>query len=257
MIFGCDPECFVIHQGKVVPGTILFPNHVKLGNYGYVCHDGVQVEFNPYPQKSYSDLVAVLSYMIEMAMSEITQRVGEADIVFTAVQEVPIDIIKEAGEADRSALEFGCSPDINVWNARDTSFRGDASELPLRFGGGHLHLTVPGNRSRKMEFVRALERTVGLVINSNSPEQEAARRQWYGKAGACRIKDYGIEWRTPSSAIFNSLVDSKVDYKLESFLKLVQLVLSDKLKKKFVDDEEVCRIINEGEVITKVWEEVL
>jgi hypothetical protein len=251
-MIGCDPEAFVVQDDTVIPGTIIFPNHVKIGNLGYVCHDGVQIEYNPYPQKTAINLARSLTELVAVSREIIENEYGKVEIKFVALQDVPLDVIEEAGKADKSALIFGCSPDINVWNDEDHSFRGDASQLPLRFGGGHIHLNIEGGRMAKAEMVRKLERTVGLVVNANSDQDhEATRRNWYGKSGACRIKDYGAEWRCPSSAIFKSLTEP-ASHPLLDYLVFMEKCLAGKCKD-LLSDEEVAGVVNSGGTYSEAW----
>ena len=75
-------------------------------------------------------------------------------------------------------------------------------EKPL---GGHIHFGIP----LEDDFVDALDNYLGTVLALVEPEEQARQRRTivfygenpYGSLGDVRRKDWGFEWRTPSSFI--------------------------------------------------------
>jgi hypothetical protein len=95
-------------------------------------------------------------------------------------------------------MEFGCEPDINAW-AEDYNSAPDASST-LRTAGGHIHVGFQfeeGDYKTQFNVVKLMD--IFLGIPSVLLDKDSQRRQLYGKAGACRLKEYGIEYRTLSN----------------------------------------------------------
>jgi hypothetical protein len=97
---------------------------------------------------------------------------------------------------DPSLQEFGCSPEMNPYLFQNYESPKGA-ETNLRCCGGHVHIGLSENDPYKMaELSIVLDGFVGLMaLILDSSE----RSELYGKPGACRFKDYGIEYRVPSN----------------------------------------------------------
>jgi hypothetical protein len=97
-----------------------------------------------------------------------------------------------------SARVFGCDPDFNAWNNGRVNPRPKADDHTLRSAGGHVHvgytLTGKGDILRLVQLADLV-----LGVPSTRLDLATARRQLYGKAGAFRVKPYGIEYRTLSN----------------------------------------------------------
>jgi hypothetical protein len=97
------------------------------------------------------------------------------------------------------ACKFGCDPDFNAWTGK----KNPAPELPadmqtLRSAGGHIHIGINDlNDSAKRRLVRVMDTVMGL--QTVLLDKDSRRKALYGKAGAFRYKNYGVEWRTPSN----------------------------------------------------------
>lgn len=90
------------------------------------------------------------------------------------------------------ALELGCEPDFNAW----TMEKNPRPRPPerMRTAAAHIHASweAPDDEQR-WAFVRACDVYMGLPsILATAPNN---RRKLYGKAGACRLKGYGVEYR--------------------------------------------------------------
>jgi hypothetical protein len=75
----------------------------------------------------------------------------------------------------------------------------------LRTGAGHLHfgwtedadLTDPQHVLNCRDLVKQLDWYIGAWLLEKEPDN--TRRKLYGRAGACRYKPYGVEYRVPSN----------------------------------------------------------
>lgn len=101
------------------------------------------------------------------------------------------------------AKQFGCDPDYDAWTCKLNKFdERTAKRTTLRVAGAHVHVGHPIIRQLKDKppFVKVLDSIPGLasVIIDNHDDSKR-RREMYGKAGAHRPKDYGVEYRVPSN----------------------------------------------------------
>lgn len=98
----------------------------------------------------------------------------------------------------KQAKTFGCEPDMNAWEmmlnpAPDVDAVGN-----LRTCGGHIHVgfEAQDDIDRAM-LIHWMEIYLGLPSVLLDPDRD--RRGVYGKAGSCRFKPYGVEYRTLSN----------------------------------------------------------
>jgi len=88
---------------------------------------------------------------------------------------------------------FGCEPDYNAW----TGLSNPKPQPPhpfMRSAGGHVHIETQEDPWR---VIKAVDLFLG--VPSVLMDKGEERKQLYGKAGACRIKSYGPEYRTLSN----------------------------------------------------------
>lgn len=97
---------------------------------------------------------------------------------------------KDLLERIRHANEMGCSPDNCVWTGKQN--RRPRSNDGLRTFGGHIHI-----EDGTPDTIRACDLTLGMWSVVHDRDNE--RRKLYGKAGAFRFKDYGVEYRVLSN----------------------------------------------------------
>ncbi len=201
--FGCDPELFVVNgEGKyvsaagLIPGTKDFPFPVK---HGAVQVDGMAAEFNIDPVDNFHDfnrnIDAVLGQLLSMLPTGHTLAYVPS-VVFSE------DVFANAPD---DAKELGCTPDFNAWTGAMNPPPNDPENPYLRTASGHLHIgwTTDADMSDIQhvltcrDFVKQLDWYLGgWSVNHDS---DPARRNLYGKAGACRFKDYGVEYRVLSN----------------------------------------------------------
>lgn len=88
---------------------------------------------------------------------------------------------------------FGCEPDYDAWTV-DVNKKPVPPHPYMRSAGGHIHVETQRDA---LSVVRAMDLFLGVpsILMDNGEE----RRQLYGGAGACRIKPYGVEYRTLSN----------------------------------------------------------
>lgn len=117
----------------------------------------------------------------------------------------------------KQALIFGCEPDANAY----TQWVNDspkAEDKTLRSAGGHIHigykdpfatfdLKNPNEEYLNNDFIRqqiikALDLFIGVPFIIYEPDNK--RKELYGKAGAYRPKEYGVEYRTISNYYLSS-----------------------------------------------------
>lgn len=204
ILVGCDPEVFVKREGKffsahgLIKGDKKNPQKVPRGA---VQVDGMALEFNIDPASSEAEFVL----NVQDVFNTMKMMVPEYEVVATPVADFDAEYIK--GQP-KEALELGCDPDYNAYthlaNPRPDGDR------PMRTASGHVHVgwtndedITDGNHIRRCEMiVKQLDFYLGLP--SLMYDAGVRRREMYGKAGACRFKSYGVEYRTLSNAWLNS-----------------------------------------------------
>jgi hypothetical protein len=204
MEIGCDPEVFVKRNNVfesahgLIRGDKKSPQKV---NRGAVQVDGMALEFNIDPAASENEFLLNVQTVYDIMKS----MVPGYEVVATPVAHFTPAYLK--GQP-AEALELGCEPDFNAWTS-NVNPRPDG-ERPMRTASGHVHIGWTNgqdindynHRQRAEMIVRQMDFYLGLP--SLVYDAEIERREMYGKAGACRIKPYGVEYRTLSNAWLNS-----------------------------------------------------
>lgn len=204
ILLGCDPEVFVKQGGVfrsafgLIKGDKKNPQKVPLGA---VQVDGMALEFNIDPAADED----TFSINVQGVLEHMRRMVPEYEVVATPVAHFDADYMKTQPE---EALELGCDPDYNAW-ARAANPRPDGNR-PMRTASGHVHVGWTEGRSPEDGahqsdcnlIVKNLDFVLGLP--SLMYDGDVERREMYGKAGACRYKSYGVEYRTLSNAWLNS-----------------------------------------------------
>lgn len=200
--FGCDPELFVFRKGELVsahdllPGTKRDPFKVK---QGAVQVDGTAAEFNTDPASTFEEF----NDNIETVLSELRALLPK-DAELRAVSAVRFT--KEVfDKLPPVARELGCSPDFDAWTGRVNPPPHLPNDPYLRTASGHLHIgwTDDGDMASLQhilacqDLVKQLDWYLGSWSLAKDPDN--TRRSLYGKAGACRYKPYGVEYRVLSN----------------------------------------------------------
>jgi len=112
----------------------------------------------------------------------------------------------------------GCDPDYNAYT-KSVNDPPDFLATPSRCAGGHVHIGTSLTDEQALTVIQCLDLFITIpMLKVDDPK----RRQLYGKAGAFRRKEYGVEYRTPSNHwIFTERsrqwVYDQVEYVLEHY----------------------------------------
>ncbi len=206
--FGCDPEIFVKNQqGDVCSaighfgGTKEHPKPIKILGEGFaVQEDNVLVEFNIPPAKDGAEFVKSVQATVDV----LAKRALRKGLSFT--QGSAFSLKPEYLE-DAKARVFGCDPDYNAYTGRANPAP-RAKDKCLRSAGGHIALGLedwatsptPHGASQN-EWARHIVRNLDFLwgIPSILLDDGELRKELYGKAGAYRVKPFGVEYRTLSN----------------------------------------------------------
>lgn len=200
ILIGADPEVFVKRNGVpysahgMVPGTKAKPHKVQ---DGAVQVDGLALEYNITPADTSDKFVHNIRSVFKTLEAMIP---ADCRIEVTPSIDFDWDHIKAQ---PKEALELGCDPDYNAYT-RAPNPRPDG-ETNMRTASGHIHigwtngeeLDNPEHVDMCFQLVRELDFWLGIPSVILDPD--VRRRQMYGKAGACRIKPYGVEYRVLSN----------------------------------------------------------
>ena len=197
--FGADPEFFVKKDGVFVSGHGLIQgdkNNPFAVQNGAVQVDGMALEFNIVPANTEEEFL----YSLETVIQQLRSMVPEYEVVATPVA----DFSKEYLEAQPAeAKELGCNPDFNAWTGKQNEVP-NASTL-FRTGSGHIHIgwtedaNIEGMEHQGMAYEAVKQLDFYLGLPSLFIDEDKRRRELYGKAGACRVKPYGVEYRVLSN----------------------------------------------------------
>ena len=194
MKIGADPELF-LKQGQkyisaigLIGGTKDAPFLIRADGCA-VQEDNVAVEFNIPACEGVDQFVEAINFNLKH-IEEVAKANGlslsiEASAVFDKDQ-----------LTHPAAMEFGCDPDYNCWTAQQNP-RPKAKNKALRSAGGHVHVGCREEGIDPWEMMKACDLFLG--VPSVERDKDTRRRELYGKAGACRIKPYGAEYRTLSN----------------------------------------------------------
>jgi hypothetical protein len=197
-----DAEVFVQTKGGIissVAGRLGCTKEDKLEFEGYrLQEDNVLAEFDIDTHEEYLPFNA----QIEKAL------MGTAHFVQNNLDMYLTDIAsheytrEELESFDQTAFVFGCNPDYNIRNGRRN--RMPRARQGLRTAGAHVHFGWDHMDGIKYDMPE-LQRRVGtmcdymLGLESLILDPDTRRRDLYGKAGAVRLKEYGVEYRSLSN----------------------------------------------------------
>ena len=197
---GADPELFLKREGvfisafEMVPGTKMHPYKVPKGA---VQVDGMALEFNIDPTDNPTEFV----YNINEVLKHLRNMVPpEFDFSFEAI--APFG--KKYIEAQHPlARMLGCDPDFDAYRERANA--PPDVKAPIRTAAGHVHLGWYDRKHRlsrqHLEECKALTKQLDFILGIPSLllDGNPKRRELYGKAGAYRPKQYGVEYRVLSN----------------------------------------------------------
>lgn len=192
---GADPELFLRDkEGNFFPSVGLIggsKHHPRpIDDIGsFILEDNVTVEFNIPPSKTKDEFIGNIFNVIGFLEREVGHLGLTLDYSASAAFQ-PKHLRSE------QARLFGCEPDLNCWTGEENP-RPKAPKN-LRSCGGHVHIGWDNpNGDQRFLVARAIDLFVGSI--SALFDEDTQRRKIYGKAGACRLKHYGVEHRTSSN----------------------------------------------------------
>lgn len=196
LAFGADPEAFLINKETkkitsaigLIPGSKYEPFLIGENQFEAIQTDNVMIEFCQEPTvdpvKFYTDSNKILDFVRSILPSNL-------DISIQASAE-----LDESELDNEQAKQFGCDPDYNAWTGKKN--KAPNANTNLRTAGGHLHIGYDdSNPELNLEIIKVLD--LYLTVPSLLIDKDDRRREMYGKAGAYRHKDYGVELRTLSN----------------------------------------------------------
>lgn len=193
---GADPEIFLRNlDGKFVSsiGRIGGSKEQPMKtNHGSVQEDNVLAEFNIYPASSEDDFV----HSIFSVLSDLENIVIPQNLKMDFSASVEFD---ESELNHPLARLSGCDPDYNCYTLEENQ-PADFWETNVRSAGGHIHVGWDGKDkypSARADLIKSMDLFLG--IPSILLDEDTRRKSLYGKAGAYRPKDYGVEYRTLSN----------------------------------------------------------
>lgn len=201
--FGCDPELFVfdpsgkpVPAGRFFPGTKAAPHKVE---FGAVQVDGFAAEFNIDPATDFNEFNRNISAVIKQMSSFIPSGYTLEAVPFVRFDKETFD------SASEDEKELGCQPDFNAWEMSVNPPPDTEHDPYMRCAAGHVHIgwTEDADILDKQhilnccDLVKQLDWHLGgwSVLMDSDP----TRRTLYGRAGACRLKPYGVEYRVLSN----------------------------------------------------------
>ena len=195
---GCDPELFVRSLVTKEPMSIIGKlggtkdETLFISEKGHgVLEDNVTAEFNIPPALDSDAFVQDINHCI----AYIAERANSFGCeVFDAASVIMPDSELE----NPMAWVFGCEPDYNAYTGEQNP-RPNADNPALRSAGGHVHIGFKDfpTMEESAHVVRVMDIFLGLP--SLFIDKDILRRKLYGKAGAFRWKEYGVEYRTLSN----------------------------------------------------------
>jgi len=197
--FGADPELFVAQDGEFKSGYGLIEGDKENPfpvEHGAVQVDGMALEFNIDPAMDEEGFV----FNLDAVLTQLKAMVPEYDLVAE-----PVATFSEAYMENQpaKATELGCDPDFNAWSGKQNDI--PDAKVSFRTGSGHIHvgwtedqdILDVGHSMKAKALVRQMDFYLGLPSLLLDPDTK--RRELYGKAGAHRIKPYGVEYRVLSN----------------------------------------------------------
>jgi hypothetical protein len=95
---------------------------------------------------------------------------------------------------------FGCEPDWCAWTG-STNPKPVPPHPFLRSAGGHIHVETTEDKHQVVKGMDLFLGVPSVLMDEEdlTPKLAFSRRVLYGRAGALRYKDYGVEYRTLSN----------------------------------------------------------
>jgi Phage phiEco32-like COOH.NH2 ligase-type 2 len=192
MRLGTDPEVFLQNQNGKLISSIGFinadkwhPHQIPNMTKGFTLQeDNVSLEYGIPPASSKEEYASYIKAVMDRSLDYIKGL---------SFSKLSCSVFDEDQMNHPRAHIFGCEPDFNAWTSKANSSPKPTHPY-MRSAGGHIHVET-GLCSQ--DVVKAMDLFLGVpsVLLDDGTE----RRSMYGKAGAYRVKPYGVEYRTLSN----------------------------------------------------------
>jgi len=252
ILVGCDPEVFVRKGGTFLSAFGLIQGDKKNPqkvNRGAVQVDGMALEFNIDPAHSEDEFCL----NVQDVFATMCSMVPGYEVIATPVAHFDPEYMKTQ---PKEALELGCDPDYNAWT-KMANIKPNG-ERPMRTASGHIHIGWThdehiddlNHRNRCDMVTQQLDFYLGL--GSLAYDNDTERREMYGKAGCCRYKSYGVEYRTLSNAWLRSEKLMRWAYR-NTIAGVERVMAGDLLVNKYGDIQDIINSsrVEEGLAICK------
>lgn len=202
---GADIEVFLREKEtkKPIPvvgllgGTKANPRPIDGGEGFAVQEDNVMAEFNIPPAQSGKDFSNNIGYVLAYLTGFFANKGLEINIQGS-------EVFQPEQLGNPQARTFGCDPDFCAWTMEENEIDSFNPKLrTLRTAGGHVHVgfnRIDG-KALTLEEIILLVKLLDLHLSVPSVfvDKDLRRKEFYGKAGAFRLKPYGVEYRTMSN----------------------------------------------------------
>lgn len=236
---GTDTEYFVSKQGVItsaigaIGGSKQSPLYVVNGN---LQEDNVLAEFAADPADNAEEFLSNIRTVEE----QLLKKLSENDLGIVRIPSFHFTKEELIGWGDQ-AMELGCSPDFNVYTMENNPR--PSGRTTLRTAAGHVHFSynMP-DMFVTADIIKCLDYTLGLW--SVLRDHDVDRRNLYGKAGSCRIKGYGGEYRVLSNFWLASDDDIRLVYNVTEYVVNNYQVLLPQFQG-VINEQALQRCINE------------
>lgn len=192
MRLGADPEVLLIDAtGKHISAIGFInadkghPHQIPDMPEGFTLQeDNVSLEYGIPPAASAEELYAHIEAVMKRSLDYVPNL---------SFSKLSCTVFTEDQMQHPAAHVFGCEPDYNAWT-KDYNPAPNPPHPFMRSAGGHIHVETEEN---PLQVVRAMDLFLG--VPSVLMDKGEERKQLYGKAGAHRVKSYGVEYRTLSN----------------------------------------------------------
>ena len=192
MRLGTDPEVFLQNaEGKPISAIGYInadkwnPMQIPDMPEGFTLQeDNVSLEYGIPPAASAAEFIRSINAVMDKSLSYLPEL---------SFSKLSCIVFPEDQMQDPRAHIFGCEPDFDAWTLK-TNRKPEPPHEFMRSAGGHIHVETnqdPADVVRRMDLF--------LGIPSVLMDTGEERKKLYGKAGAHRVKSYGVEYRTLSN----------------------------------------------------------
>lgn len=230
---GADPEIFFVEARTNIPrsaegligGDKFHPVPMDGLPEGFmVQEDNVAAEFNIPPattqEQFTSSIFQGVKYVQEIA------KANKLKLAFVPELDFPLAQLQT-----EHCQTLGCNPDFNSWT--EEANPQPVAPLTMRTAAGHVHIGWYQPQWLDVLWVARLF-DLYVTVPSILVTTKNRRRELYGKAGACRPKQYGVECRSADNFWVNS--KKYMNTMWDNIFTYINLLNEDRIPKEAVMD---------------------